>query len=131
MTPTVVVIACDEPTLLLCHRLRRPNLRAVGVYLKALLSAAIDPEAFFDTYQPALLVYDLEEPIEESLMSLCALQGLPGLAGVPVVLTRDRTMPFPRLDVRGLVGILSRPYDLAAARLVIGNALSLRLDEAA
>jgi hypothetical protein len=49
---------------------------------------------------------------------------------VPFILTRDQSMAFPRLDMPNLAGLLTRPCDFTAARLVVHSALHLGFDNA-
>ncbi len=62
---------------------------------------------------------------DEPSVILCNLRARPGVDRVPFILTRDRSMPLPPLDMPNLAGLLTRPYDFAAARLVVHSALHL------
>jgi hypothetical protein len=128
---TVAVLSCDEPSVILCNRLRRAGLRTSGAYLHDLRSGAVNLDEFVAGERPHLVVYDLDPPLEQSLKFLAYLCSLPGLDRVPFILTRDQSMPFPPLDMPNLVGLLTRPYDFAAARLVVHSALHLGFDNAA
>ena len=128
---TVAVLSCDEPSVILCNRLRRAGLRTSGVYVQDLWSGAIDPDEFIASEQPDLVVYDLYPPLQQSLKFLAYLRALPGMDRVPFILTRDRSMPLPALDIPNLAGLLTRPYDFTAARLVVHSALHLGFDNAA
>ena len=128
---TVAVVSCDEPSVILCNRLRRAGLRTSGVYVQDLWSGAIDPDEFIANEQPDLVVYDLGLPLQQSLKFLTYLRALPGMDRVPFILTRDRSMPLPALDIPNLAGLLTRPYDFTAARLVVHSALHLGFDNAA
>ncbi len=128
---TVAVLSCDEPSVILCNRLRRAGLRTSGVYVQDLRSGAVDVGDFIADERPDLVVYDLEPPLQQSLEFLAYVRALPGMERVPLVLTREQSMPLPPLDVPNLAGVLTRPYDFAAARLVIHAALHFGLDNAA
>jgi response regulator RpfG family c-di-GMP phosphodiesterase len=108
---TVAVVSCDEPSIILCNRLRRADLRTCGVYVQDLRSGAVDPGEFIASEQPDLVVYDLDLPLQQSLKFLAYLRALPGMDRVPFILTR--------------------PYDFTAARLVVHSALHLGFDNAA
>ena len=128
---TVAVVSCDEPSVILCNRLRRAGLRTSGVYVQDLRSGAVDPDEFVASERPDLVVYDLDLPLQESLRFLGYLRALPGMDRVPFILTRHRSMPLPPLDMPNLAGLLTRPYDFAAARLVVHSALHLGFGNAA
>jgi CheY-like chemotaxis protein len=128
---TVAVVSCDEPSVILCNRLRRAGLRTSGVYVQDLRSGAVDPDEFIASEQPDLVVYDLDAPVQHSLKFLAYLRALPGMDRVPFILTRDQSMPLPPLDIPNLAGLLTRPYDFTAARLVVHSALHLGFDNAA
>src|SRR5687768_10284760 len=64
---TVAVLSCDEPSVILCNRLRRAGLRTSGVYVQDLRSGAIDLAEFVASEQPDLVVYDLDQPLQQSL----------------------------------------------------------------
>jgi CheY-like chemotaxis protein len=128
---TVAVLSCDEPSVILCNRLRRAGLRTSGVYIQDLRSGAVNVEEFVASEQPDLVVYDLEMPLQQSLKFLTYLRTLPGMDRVPFILTRHQSMPLPPLDMPNLAGLLTRPYDFTAARLVVHSALHLGLDNAA
>jgi hypothetical protein len=128
---TVAVVSCDEPSVILCNRLRRAGLRTSGVYVQDLRSGAVDPDEFVASERPDLVVYDLDPPLQQSLRFLAYLCTLPGMDRVPFILTRDRSMPLPPLDMPNLAGLLTRPYDFAAARLVVHSALHLGFGNAA
>jgi CheY-like chemotaxis protein len=128
---TVAVLSCDEPSVILCNRLRRAGLRTSGVYVQDLRSGAVNLDEFIASEQPDLIVYDLEVPVQQSLKFLSYLQTLPGMDRVPFILTRHESMPLPPLDIPNLAGLLTRPYDFTAARLVVHSALHLGFDNAA
>jgi len=93
---TVTVVSCDEPSVILCNRLRRAGLRTSGVYVQDLRSGAVDPDDFIAREQSDLVVYDLAAPLQQSLRFLAYLRALPGMDRVPFILTRDQSMAFPR-----------------------------------
>ena len=128
---TVAVLSCDEPSVILCNRLRRAGLRTSGVYVQDLRSGAIDLAGFIANEQPDLVVYDLDQPLQQSLKYLARVQAVPGMDRVPFILTREQSTPLPPLDIPNLAGLLTRPYDFTAARLVVHGALHLGLDNAA
>jgi hypothetical protein len=128
---TVAVLSCDEPSVILCNRLRRAGLRTSGVYLQDLRSGAVNLEEFVASEQPDLVVYDLDPPLHQSLKFLAYVRALPGMDRVPFILTRHQSMPLPPLDMPNVAGLLTRPYDFAAARLVVHSALHLGFDNAA
>ena len=128
---TVAVVSCDEPSIILCNRLRRADLRTCGVYVQDLRSGAVDPGEFIASEQPDLVAYDLDLPLQQSLKFLAYLRALPGMDRVPFILTRHQSMPLPSLQMPNVAGLLTRPYDFTAARLVVHSALHLGFGNAA
>jgi CheY-like chemotaxis protein len=128
---TVAVVSYDEPSIILCNRLRRAGIRTAGAYVQDLRSGAVDPSEFIASEQPDLIVYDLYPPVQQSLKFLAYLRALPGMDRVPFILTREESMALPPFTMSNLAGLLTRPYDFTAARLVVHSALHLGLDDAA
>jgi CheY-like chemotaxis protein len=93
----------------------------------------IEPEALAGGEPPDLILYDLDEPVDESLPLLTLFRSLPGMGGVPVLLLRTAQTPLPPLDGPGIVAVLTRPCEAALARTIIDAALrdGRGLDEAA
>ena len=108
---TLTALCCDEATVVLCSRLRNLGFEVSCV----------------------VLLYDLDEPVDESLVLLTLFRSLPGMGGVPVLLLRTAQTPLPPLDAPGIVAVLTRPCEAALARTIIDAALrdSQGLDEAA
>src|SRR5207253_1280957 len=81
------------------------------------------PEALAASDPPDAILYDLDEPVDESLLLLTLFRSLPGMGAVPVVLLRTAQMPLPPVDAPGIVAVLTRPCEAALARTIIEAAL--------
>src|SRR5438034_10801896 len=68
----------------------------------------IEPEALAGSDPPDLILYDLDAPVDASLLLLTRFRSLPGMGGVPVVLLRTAQTPLPPLDGPGIVAELPR-----------------------
>ena len=131
--PTLTALCCDEATVVLCSRLRNQGFDVAWLYMDDLRHGRIEPEALAGGEPPDLILYDLDEPVDESLLLLTLFRSLPGMGGVPVVLLRTAQTPLPPLDGPGIVAVLTRPCEAALARTIIDAALrdGRGLDEAA
>jgi CheY-like chemotaxis protein len=131
--PTLTALCCDEATIVLCSRLRDQGFDVAWLYMDDLRHGRIEPEALAGGEPPDLLLYDLDEPVDESLLLLTLFRSLPGMGAVPVVLLRTAQTPLPPLDGPGIVAVLTRPCEAALARTIIDAALrdGHGLDEAA
>jgi CheY-like chemotaxis protein len=131
--PTLTALCCDEATVVLCSRLRNQGFDIAWLYMDDLRHGRIEPEALAGGEPPDLILYDLDEPVDESLLLLTLFRSLPGMGGVPVVLLRTAQTPLPPLDGPGIVAVLTRPCEAALARTIIDAALrdGRGLDEAA
>jgi CheY-like chemotaxis protein len=130
---TLTALCSDEATIVLCSRLRRLGFDVGWLYADDLRQGRIGPEAFADVEPPDLLLYDLDEPVDESLMLLTLFRSIPGMADVPVVLLRMDKTRLPPLDAPGIAAVLTRPCEAGLARTIIEAALrdGRGLDEAA
>lgn len=130
---TLTALCCDEATVVLCSRLRDQGFSVSWLYLDDLRHGRIEPEALAGGEPPDVILYDLDEPVDESLLMLTLFRSLPGMAGVPVVLLRTVQTPLPPLDVPGVAAVLTRPCEPRLARTIIEAALrgGRGLDEAA
>ena len=131
--PTLTALCCDEATIVLCSRLRDQGFDVAWLYMDDLRHGRIEPEALAGGEPPDLLLYDLDEPVDESLLLLTLFRSLPGMGAIPVVLLRTAQTPLPPLDGPGIVAVLTRPCEAALARTIIDAALrdGHGLDEAA
>jgi CheY-like chemotaxis protein len=131
--PTLTALCCDEATVVLCSRLRAQGFDVAWLYMDDLRHGRVEPEAVAGAEPPDLILYDLDEPVDESLLLLTLFRSLPGMGGVPVVLLRTAQTPLPPLDGPGIVAVLTRPCEAALARTIIDAALrdGRGLDEAA
>jgi len=120
---TLTALCCDEATVVLCSRLRNLGFEVSWLYMDELRQGRIEPEALASSDPPDLILYDLDEPVDESLLLLTLFRSLPGRGGVPVVLLRTAQMPLPPLDGPGIVAVLTRPCEPALARTIIEAAL--------
>jgi CheY-like chemotaxis protein len=120
---TLTALCCDEATVVLCSRLRKLGFEVSWLYMDELRHGRIEPEALADSGPPDVLLYDLDEPVDESLLLLTLFRSLPGMGAVPVVLLRTAQMPLPPLDAPGIVAVLTRPCEAALARTIIEAAL--------
>ena len=118
---TLTALCCDEATVVLGSRLRNLGFEVSWLYMDEL--RRIEPEALADSDPPDLILYDLDEPVDESLRLLTLFRSLPGMGAVPVVLLRTAQMPLPPLDAPGIVAVLTRPCEAALARTIIEAAL--------
>jgi hypothetical protein len=130
---TLTALCCDEATVVLCSRLRDQGFHVSWVYIDDVRHGRIEPEALTDRDTPDVLLYDLDEPVDESLLLLTLFRSLPGMDTVPVVLMRSAVTPLPPLDGPGIVAVLTRPCEPGLARTIIDSALhdGRGLDEAA
>lgn len=130
---TLTALCCDEATVVLCSRLRDQGFDVSWVYLDDVRHGRIEPEALTDGETPDVLLYDLDEPVDESLLLLTLFRSLPGMDTVPIVLLRNAATPLPPLDGPGIVAVLTRPCEAGLARTIIDSALhdGRGLDEAA
>jgi CheY-like chemotaxis protein len=130
---TVAALCCDEATVVLCSRLRKVGFDVAWLYMDELRHGRIETEALANCEPPDLILYDLDEPVDESLLLLTLFRSLPGMSGVPVVLVRTARTPLPQIDATGIVAVLTRPCEPALARTIIEAALrdNQGLDEAA
>jgi len=126
---TLTALCCDEATVVLCSRLRNLGFAVSWLYVDELRHGRIEPEALADSDAPDLILYDLDEPVDESLRLLTLFRSLPGMGAVPVVLLRTAQMPLPPLDAPGIVAVLTRPCEAALARTIIEAALRDGVDE--
>jgi len=131
--PTLTALCCDEATIVLCSRLRDQGFDVAWLYMDDLRHGRVEPEALAGGEPPDLLLYDLDEPLDESLLLLTLFRSLPGMGAIPVVLLRTAQTPLPPLDGPGIVVVLTRPCEAALARTIIDAALrdGHGLDEAA
>jgi len=120
---TLTALCCDEATVVLCSGLRNLGFEVSWLYMDELRHGRIEPEALASSDPPDLILYDLDEPVDESLLLLTLFRALPGMGGVPVVLLRTAQMPLPPLDGPGIVAVLTRPCEPALARTIIEAAL--------
>jgi CheY-like chemotaxis protein len=120
---TLTALCCDEATVVLCSRLRKLGFEVSWLYMDELRHGRIEPEALAESDPPDLILYDLDEPVDESLLLLTLFRSLPGMGAVPVVLLRTAQMPLPLLDAPGIVAVLTRPCEAALARTIIEAAL--------
>ena len=120
---TLTALCCDEATVVLCSRLRNLGFEVSWLYMDELRHGRIEPEALASSDPPDLILYDLDEPVDESLLLLTLFRALPGMGGVPVVLLRTAQMPLSPLDGPGIVAVLTRPCEPALARTIIEAAL--------
>src|SRR5262249_62217256 len=90
-------------------------------------------EALAGGAPPDLILCDLHEPVDESLLLLELFRSLPGMERVPVVVLRTAQTPLPPLDAPGIAAVLTRPCEATLARTIIEAALrgGRGLDEAA
>ena len=121
--PTLTALCCDEATVVLCSRLRKLGFEVSWLYMDELRHGRIEPEALADSDPPDLILYDLDEPVDESLLLLTLFRSLPRMGAVPVVLLRTAQTPLPPLDAAGIVAVLTRPCEAALARTIIEAAL--------
>jgi CheY-like chemotaxis protein len=130
---TLTALCSDEATIVLCSRLRRLGFDVGWLYVEDLRQGRVGVEAFTDAEPPDLLLYDLDEPVDESLMVLTLFRSLPGMGEVPVVLLRLDKTRMPPLDVPGIAAVLTRPCEPGLARSIIDATLRADrgLDEAA
>jgi CheY-like chemotaxis protein len=130
---TLTALCCDEATVVLCSRLRKLGFDVSWLYMDELRHGRIQPEAVASSEPPDLILYDLDEPVDESLLLLTLFRSLPGMEGVPVVLLRTAQTPLPPLNGPGIMAVLTRPCEPALARTIIEAALrdGRGLDEAA
>ena len=129
--PTVIALCTDEATVVLCSRLRTLGYEVSWLYTEDLRHGRVEPEALIADGPPDVLLYDLDEPVDESLLLLMLCRSLPGMADRPVVLLRTPEMPLPPLDGPAVTAVLIRPCEAALAGTVIDTALREGLDEAA
>jgi len=117
----------------LCSGLRGQGFEVAWLYTDELRHGRIEPEVLSGGEPPDLILYDLEEPVDESLLLLTLFRSLPDMDNVPVVLLRTAQTPLPPLDGPGIVAVLTRPCEAALARTIIDAALrdGQGLDEAA
>ena len=129
----LAALCCDEATVVLCSRLRAQGFEVSWRYIDDIRHGRIDAEALADCEPPDLILYDLDAPMDESLLLLTLFRSLPGMDAVPVILLRTAQTPVPPLDGPGIVAVLTRPCEAALARTIIEAALrdSPGLDEAA
>ena len=120
---TLTALCCDEATVVLCSRLRNLGFEVSWLYTDELRHGRLAPEALATSDPPDLILYDLDEPVDESLLLLTLFRSRPGMGGVPVVLLRAAQTPLPPLDGPGLVAVLTRPCEAALARTIIEAAL--------
>ena len=130
---TIAALCCDEATVVLCSRLRGQGYDVSWRYIDDVRHGRIDAEALAEAEPPDLILYDLDAPVDESLLLLTLFRSLPGMDTVPVILLRTAQTPVPPLDSPGIVAVLTRPCEPALARTIIDAALrgSPGLDEAA
>ena len=130
---TLAALCCDEATVVLCSRLREQGYDVSWRYIEDVRHGQIDPAALADAEPPDLILYDLDTPVDESLLLLTLFRSLPGMDEVPVILLRTAQTAMPALDGPGIVAVLTRPCEAALARTIIDAALrnTRGLDEAA
>jgi CheY-like chemotaxis protein len=128
---TLTALCCDEATVVLCSRLRNLGFEVSWLYTDELRHGRVEPEALAAAEPPDLILYDLDEPVDESLLLLTLFRSLPGMGSVPVVLLRSAQTPLPPVDGPAVVAVLTRPCEPALARTIIDAALRDGLDEAA
>jgi|SRR5438874_10822263 len=130
---TLAALCCDEATVVLCSRLRAQGFDVAWRYIDDVRLGQIDAAALADAEPPDLILYDVDVPVDESLLLLTLFRSLPGMGAVPVILLRTAQTSVPPLDGPGIVAVLTRPCEAALARTIIEAALrdSRGLDEAA
>jgi len=129
----LTALCCDEATVVLCSGLRDQGFDVSWLYLDDLRHGRVEPEVLVGDAPPDVLLYDLDEPVDESLLLLELFRSLPGMERVPVVLLRTTQTPLPPLDTPGVAAVLTRPCEATLARTIIEAALrgGRGLDEAA
>ena len=129
----LTALCCDEATIVLCSRLRDQGFDVSWLYMDDLRHGRIDPERLADGEAPDVILYDLDEPVDESLLMLTLVRTLPGMEAVPVVVLRTAQTALPPLDAPGIAAVLTRPCEVSLARTIIEAALrgGRGLDEAA
>jgi hypothetical protein len=128
---TITALCSDEATVVLCSRLRNMGYEVSWLYTEDLRQGRVEPEALVADGVPDVLLYDLDDPEDESLLLLTLLRSLPGMADRPVVLLRAPQTLLPALDGPGVAAILTRPCEAALARTIIDAALREGYDEEA
>jgi hypothetical protein len=130
---TLTALCCDEATIVLCSKLRDQGFEVSWLYMDDLRHGRIDPETLADREPPDVILYDLDEPVDESLLMLTLVRSLPGMETVPFVLLRMTQTALPALDAPGIAAVLTRPCEVSLARTIIEAALrgGRGLDEAA
>jgi CheY-like chemotaxis protein len=133
MMATLTALCCDEATVVLCSRLRHLGFDVTWLYVDELRHGRVQADAVAVSEPPDLILYDLDEPVDESLLLLELFRALPGMEALPVVLLRTAHIPLPLLDAPGIVAVLTRPCEPALAHTIIEAALreDPGLDEAA
>src|SRR5207249_273366 len=95
---TITALCCDEATVVLCSGLRGQGFEVAWLYTDELRHGRIEPEVLSGGEPPDLILYDLEEPVDESLLLLTLFRSLPDMDNVPVVLLRTAKTPLPPPD---------------------------------
>jgi hypothetical protein len=126
-----MAICSDEATIVLCSRLADTGFRVRWARTVDVESGKVELEDLIADDTPDIVLYDVDDPVDESLLMLTVLRALPGMDAAPVVAVRGRETGMPPLDTPGIVAVLTRPCDVRLAGTVITTALRDRYDEAA
>jgi hypothetical protein len=129
--PTVMALCGDEATIVLCSRLADSGFQIVWAHTEDVRQGRVEPEALVGDEPPALILYEVDGPEDESLLLLTLFRSLPGMGSVPVVLVRGPETAMPPLDTPGVVAVLTRPCRPALAHTIITTALRDPYGEAA
>lgn len=127
----MLVVWADEPTLLLRHHLASAGFEARAVRMHDVESDTKESRALLRSYTPDVLIYEVTRPLEASLFLLEFLRSVPAFADTPCILTREETTELDSSAIGGVVGVLTVPFDVVAARLIVANALRFRPDATA
>src|SRR5437867_10411978 len=79
----ITALCCDEATVVLCSGLRGQGFEVAWLYTDELRHGRIEPEVLSGGEPPDLILYDLEEPVDESLLLLTLFRSLPDMETCP------------------------------------------------
>jgi CheY-like chemotaxis protein len=127
--PRLLALCADEATIVLCSRLADVGFHVTWAHMEDVRQGRVEPEALLGDDVPDVVLFDIDEPVDESLLLLTFFRSLPGMGAVPVILVHAEDTVVPESDAPGIAAVLTRPCAATVARGAIASALGDRYDE--
>jgi CheY-like chemotaxis protein len=126
MPATLVAVFDHNPDTIemLCLALQQHGLPSVGADLTQMENGDAHIADFFTRHDPAVVVYDISSPYEQSWELLQQFRAVPAVRGRPFVLSSTNPGRVEALAGRRRQEVLGKPYDLGAIVRAVVAALA-------